>query len=200
MTTTAYQFADTLPKDTGGDKFISWVNENGGSDLHFVLPMGIGKHTTGSKIFGHLGVGTHTATSKLETSAVGVAIGGVQLTTQTASPLNNGQFGLAQISKYGEILTNSVAKSPVFFTSTSTLTGSSYLYGVVISGSNINSGDNLTFRNGSVMKFVHFIRPDTFTEYVTLPQGGMFFGASSGIVVEFNITGTAASVTAIVDR
>lgn len=199
MTTTNYQLADTLPKDTGGDKFIAWVNETGGSDLHFLLPRGIGKQTAGSKLFGSLGVGSHTAGSAYTSTGVGIGVGGVYLSDQAASANSNGTFGVAQVSKYGELLTNGVAKTATLFTgSVNTIATASYLYGYSISASDASDADSVIFRNGLNTILHHYFQAGTKTEYVTLPVGGIYFGESGGITVENNIT--TASITLFLER
>ena len=201
MTTTNYQLTDTAPKDVGGDKFLGWVNENGSSDTHFVLPRGIGKFAVdGGKIFGSLGIATHTDGSTLRANDVGVSLIGAYLSNQAACVVSTGQFGMVTANKYGSLMTDSIAKSPSLLTgSVNTIATASYLYGYSISGSNLSDADNVLFRNGLNTVLHHYFQAGTKTEHGNLPDGGIYFGESGGITVEMNINGSA-SVTLFMER
>lgn len=205
MTVTAYYINDILPKDNDGHKFAGWVLENGGSDLHFLLPKGIGESTAGSKKFGSLGIGTHTASSEITATDVGVLVGGYYLLGQTASRISSsalsGRFFPAQLSEFGEMMVSGVAKSPSLLTgSVNEMSTASFLFGYQISASNPSAGGRVLIRNGSNTKLSEYFNAnETTTRHRDAPVGGWYFGGSSGITVEILNIG-AASVTLFLNR
>lgn len=194
--TTAFNINDTLPKDLGGQKFGAWVN-NSGSIAEFNLPHALGASTNNSYKTGYLGVATNVQAQTITSTAPGLAIGGVYLETQTASPVSSGKFKIAQITGYGEILSTGAYKtaSRTAGSVETYKTTSAILYGAIVAGAGVTAGNSVKIQNGTIDMIGIVFGAANQTMSWTAPDGGISF--STSLKQTTTISGGAASVTLI---
>lgn len=192
--TTAYNLADRLPKDSDGDKHWALTSPD---DLDFVLPKALGASAFSSKDLGHLAVATHAASTSASAPATIIAIGGVYLTNAAASPVQNGDVGMARMNNYGEIYTRGASVSHSLISTgsrnTATTTGT-FLYGVHVAASGAHANDTIAIKNGTANVMGFSLGPSTFTvPSPNIPIGGLYF--NSGVVVDMSLAGGGATAS-----
>src|SRR3990167_11332131 len=149
--TTAYNTADTAPKDAGGAKFIAPINI-ATSQSDFAMLAGIGASNIGATSMIHAGlqIGTHVAGSQINDNA---PLGVLPVLAYTSNPstmaINNAipwrgdQRGQAFISAL------STVTCAMGGASTETVTvASGILYRVFMAGTQVNGGASAIVLNG----------------------------------------------------
>jgi hypothetical protein len=194
---TAYSFISTMPKDSVGLKFTPLVRADA-SVTPFTLYKGIGASPggDGTTFFSHLAIATHTAASPVKQFHPGVQLGGVYLSSIGASKLSaasSGKFSLVRATRFGELVVNQIAKSPSLLTTSRNTLASQTLYGLWVSGNDVNTGDTVVVKDGVNTMFSHVFTATSENRFYDLPGG---VKAATSLVVDINQTGGGgASVT-----
>ena len=196
---TAFSINDTLPKDIGGQKFTAWTN-NSGSIPQFVAPWSLGASNNNSITTGYLGIATHTQGLSALSATAGVAIGGIYLESFAASPVSGGQFKVAGINNYGELYVSGTPKTASRKSGSveTYKTSSAILYGLQITGANVNVSNTVTIQDGSndIIKFTFITASQNFVW--NSPVGGVAFNTSLKQVS--SITGPGAASVMLIYR
>lgn len=148
--TTAVVLTDSLGKDSGGQKFMAWVNI-ATSQSDFSLPMGIGASTIGttSRIMSYLGIATAIAGSTLTNNA---PAGVLRLYGYTANPssvaVNNQLFARGD-DKGAQYISALSTVTSAMSGSTETFTvASGTLYKILAAGCGVVTGGQIAVLNG----------------------------------------------------
>lgn len=174
--TTAYNLADTLPKDAGGQKVIAWVDVST-SQLDWSLTAGIGSKTTSSKIVSALWSGNGLAGCKIEPTG---GVGNILMAhwSSAASPTATQNAIHLRANDRGEIYHSGLAMTVSAMNAASTetaLTSSGILYRAVFAGCGVVAGAQAALlNNGASIGHVVFSGAN---ETLTIDYGtGACFG------------------------
>lgn len=187
---TAYSFISTMPKDSVGLKFAPLVRADA-SVTPFTLHKGIGASVggDGTTMFSHLAIGTHTAGSKVGSRHPGVQLGGVFFSSNGASKLpsaSSGKFNLLRSTDIGEMVISQLAKSPSLFTTSRNSLTSQNLYGLFVSGNDVNIGDTILIKDQDNTVFNHVFSATSEAKFYEFSGG---IKLSTSLVVDINNTG-----------
>ena len=192
--TTNYLLSDELPKDAGGAKIISLIDDQS-SVLDFALFRGVGVQSMGatSKNLAHMAVASHTVASKIENQSPGMMIIGAY--NESPSGIGTGNAQLLRVDKEGALYTRP-ASGIIATNATSVQThvvGSALLHDIHIYLSDVNAGNTVTIEDGDnyVMTFVATAASQHFSEHFAT---GLHFGTNIKHTLSLGGNG-AASVT-----
>jgi hypothetical protein len=191
--TTNYALTDNLPKDAGGQKMMAWIDDTT-SQLDFGLPRGIGSETLGatSKVMLHQAVGTHTVGS-----AIGNNVGVILMGAYTEAPSAIGSGGAQHLrsDKEGALYTRPASAILAFDTTSADIhiAGSALLHDLHIVFNDVNAGDTVTIRDGTLTRF-QFIATAASQHFSEHFSGGLVFNTNISHARSIGAAG-AASIT-----
>ena len=188
---TSYSSTDSLPKDSGGQKHMAWVDD-GTSQLDFAWPRGIGSESLGgpSQILAHLAVGTHTIGS-----ALGANVGVVIMAAYDESPsaIGQGNAQMLRSDKEGALYTRP-ASGILAYSSASVQThvaGSALLHDLHITFNDVDAGDSVRIDDGTAFRlsFIATAASQHFSEHYST---GLVFNTSLKHTITFAGAGAAS--------
>lgn len=193
--TTNYTLTDGLPKDSGGQKLIAWIDDST-SQLDFALPRGLGSESIGStsKITAHQAIGTHTAGSAVGTQVGVIAMGAY---TEAPSAIGTGNAQLLRSDKEGALMVRPASGIMQVDTTSANIhfLGSALLHGLHVVMSDINAGDSVTIGDGTGLRLQFLATTNgsaIFTENYT---AGLHFGTDIRHTRSVSPAAAATSVT-----
>jgi len=198
--TTSYASTDTLPKDSGGQKFLAVINDAASSNS-FSLLRGIGGEGigSGSFILSHMAIATHTVGSKLHTP--GVLLLGAY--TEAPSAIGQGNAQRIRTDKEGALYTRGA--SALYNTTTAStnihVSGSALLHGYSVYISDATPGNKVVFEDGDNYLLTVYIPAGAASkaEVMSFNQG-IFCATNVKSTTTITGAGAAASVTAFYSR